>query len=196
MAATLEILASAATVVYVLLAIKRSLWQYPVGLEATALFAVVFHDARLYASAALQGVFAAVQIYGWWYWLRGNDGGRPKITTTPLVFVAACCGGAVAFAGALSWVLQNLTDAKMAFADSLIFALSVIAQTMLGRKIIEHWIVWMIVNSLAVGVYASQQLWVTAALYVGLFVSTFWGYWEWRQEMYGTPGGGQTPVSK
>jgi len=50
----------------------------------------------------------------------------------------------------------------------------------------------MVVNTLAIGVYASQQLWVTTALYVGLFASTFWGYWEWRQEMNSGLGRGQT----
>ena len=83
--------------------------------------------------------------------------------------------------------MHDWTDAEMPFTDSLIFSLSTVAQTMLGRKIIEHWMVWMVVNCLAVGVYASLQLWVTAALYVGLFSSTFWGYWEWRQEMYAGP---------
>jgi nicotinamide mononucleotide transporter len=184
MAATIEILATAITVAYVLLAIKRSLWQYPVGLIATLLFFFVFLDARLYASTALQTVFAAVQVYGWWYWLRGDGGRRPRVTSMPLVYVALFGCGAVAFAGALSWVLRSWTDAEMAFMDSLIFALSMVAQTMLGRKVIEHWIVWMVVNCLAVGVYASQELWPTTALYVGLFASTFWGYWEWRQEMH------------
>jgi nicotinamide mononucleotide transporter len=195
MAVVFEILATAATVIYVYFAIKRSLWQYPVGLVATILFFFVFLDARLYASTALQGLFAAVQVYGWWYWLHGSDGGRPLITSMPLIYVAALCCGALAFAGALSWVLHDWTDAEMAFTDSLIFALSVVAQTLLGRKIIEHWIVWTVVNTLAVFVYASQELWVTAGLYVGLFASTFWGYWEWRQEMHGELGAGRTPVS-
>ena len=77
--ATLEILATAATVAYVLFAVKRSLWQYPVGLLATVLFFFVFLEARLYASTALQVLFAAVQLYGWWYWLRGDHGKRPNM---------------------------------------------------------------------------------------------------------------------
>ena len=81
MAATLEAFASVATVAYVFLAIKRSLWQYPIGLLATILFFFVFLDAKLYASTALQVLFAAVQIYGWWYWLRGKDGGRTRQLT-------------------------------------------------------------------------------------------------------------------
>jgi nicotinamide mononucleotide transporter len=183
--ATLEILATAATVAFVLLAVKRSIWQYPFGLLGTVLFFFVFLDAKLYSSTALQVLFAAVQVYGWWYWLRGDKGGRPNITSISPALVVGLCVGALAFAAALSGVLHAFTDARMAFTDAAIFALSTVAQLLLGRKIIEHWFIWMAVNSLAVFVYASQELWVTAALYVGLFASTFWGYWEWSRELRG-----------
>jgi nicotinamide mononucleotide transporter len=183
--ATLEIFATVATVAFVLLAIKRSIWQYPAGILGTVLFFFVFLDARLYSSTALQVLFLAVQAYGWWYWLRGDKGGRPRITSISPALVAALCMGALAFAWALSAVLSRSTDAQMAFSDAAIFSLSAVAQFLLGRKIIEHWLIWMAVNSLAVFVYASQELWVTAALYAGLFASTFWGYWEWRQELRG-----------
>ena len=185
--AMLEILATAATIVYVLLAVKRSVWQYPIGILGTILFFFVFLEAKLYSSTALQVFFAAVQVYGWWYWLRGDHGKRPNITSLSLVFVAILCVGALLLAAALSGILHSQTDARMAFTDAAIFALSTVAQFLLDRKIIEHWIVWMAVNSLAVWVYAAQELWVTTALYAGLFASTFWGYWEWRRELRGYP---------
>jgi nicotinamide mononucleotide transporter len=183
--ATLEILATVATVAFVLLAIKRSIWQYPAGILGTILFFFVFLDAKLYSSTALQMLFLAVQAYGWWYWLRGHKGGRPDITSIPPALVGGLCVGALVFAAALSAVLSASTDAQMAFSDAAIFSLSAVAQFLLGRKIIEHWFIWMAVNSLAVFVYASQELWVTTALYVGLFASAFWGYWEWRGELRG-----------
>jgi nicotinamide mononucleotide transporter len=179
----LEMLATAATVAFVVLAVKRSLWQYPFGLAGTVLFFFVFLDAKLYSSTALQVLFAAVQIYGWWYWLRGDKGARPRITSIPLPLVGGLAAGAIVFAGLLSGTLQMTTDARMAFSDAVIFSLSAVAQFLLGRKIIEHWLLWMAVNSLAVFVYASLELWLTAALYVGLFASSFWGYWEWRQAL-------------
>jgi nicotinamide mononucleotide transporter len=182
---TLEILATAATVAYVVLAVKRSLWQYPIGLTATALFFFVFLEAKLYSSTALQVLFAAVQIYGWWYWLRGDGGRRPKITSMPPWLIAAMALGALIAAAVLSAVLTAWTDARMAFTDATIFALSAVAQFLVGRKVIENWIVWMAVNALAVFVYASQDLWVTTALYCGLLASCFWGYHEWRNELRG-----------
>jgi nicotinamide mononucleotide transporter len=178
----LEIFATGSTVGCVLLAVKRSIWQFPVGMAATTAFFFVFLDARLYASAGLQVFFSIVQIYGWWFWLYGDAGGRPRITTWPLWLIGALlCGGLLA-AAALSALLRVVSDAQTPFLDSAIFALSATAQFLLDRKKIETWYVWALVNVLSVAVYAQQGLWLTTALYGGLFLNCAWGYWEWRRE--------------
>lgn len=177
----LEILATAATVLCVALAVKRSLWQFPVGILATILFLAVFWQARLLSSAALQVFFSLVQFYGWWFWLYGDNGREPRITSWPPLIVAALCLGGLLFAVILSIVLDAFTDAKMAFVDATIFGLSAVAQFLLDRKKIETWAVWGAVNALSVWVYSSQGLWLTSVLYAGLFCNVFVGYWAWRR---------------
>lgn len=178
-----EIAATVATVVSVLLTVRRSLWQYPVGIVATTLFFVVFWQARLYASAVLQIVFLAVQVYGWWFWLRGDNGGRPAIRSWPAARIAAVCvaatvGGALAALG-----LGLLTDARLPLPDSMILGLSLGAQFLLDRKVLEHWLVWAAVNATSIFVYASQGLTLTALLYVALLLNVAWGWTAWRGEM-------------
>jgi nicotinamide mononucleotide transporter len=58
----------------VILGVKRSLWQFPVGIVGTALFFVVVAQQKLWANAVLQVFFVFVQIYGWWYWLQRRQG--------------------------------------------------------------------------------------------------------------------------
>jgi len=179
----LELTATLLTLACVLLAVKRNIWTYPVGIVGTALFFVVFWNARLYSSAALQIVFVLAQAYGWWFWLYGAGGARPRVGSWPWLAVATLCAGALAAAYALARIVSAATDAQMAFADAAIFALSVAAQFLLDRKKIENWAVWGVVNALSVYVYASQGLWATTALYVVLFLNVFWGWYEWRKEM-------------
>jgi nicotinamide mononucleotide transporter len=131
---------------------------------------------------SLQVFFVFVQIYGWWYWLRGDAGKRPPITTWPARLVALLSALGFIFAILASAVLNALTDARMAFWDSAIFGLSVIAQFLLDRKKLENWIVWAGVDAISICVYASQGLWLTAALYTGLLLNAAWGYVEWRRE--------------
>lgn len=176
-----EATAVVATVASVMLTVRRSLWQYPVGLVATALYLVVFTRSHLFASASLQIVFMAVQTYGWWFWLRGDAGARPPLRSWPLRRLAAVCTIAVA-GGTLAAVgLGELTSARLPLADSLILGLSLGAQFLLDRKVLQHWAVWAVVNVLSIVVYGSQGLWLTSLLYMGLLANTALGWVMWRR---------------
>ncbi|AXQ69367.1 PnuC-like nicotinamide mononucleotide transport [Caulobacter phage CcrBL9] len=177
----LEILATVVTVACVLLAVKRSTWQYPIGIVGTILFFFVFLGAKLYASAMLQVFFTGVQVYGWWYWIKGYKGKAPPITSwsapvTGLVILAGLALGIT-----LSDLLSAFTDAKVAKADSIIFGLSMAAQFLLDRKKLENWLVWAGVNAISIYVYGSQGLALTTVLYTFLFFNAFYGYYEWHK---------------
>lgn len=178
----LEGLASLATAACVVLAVHRNLWQFPMGAVGTALYFFVFLDAGLYSSAMLQIFFFLVQAYGWWYWLRGDDGKRPPIRRTPGFPLAAGCAIAIGGGVLLSILLEAFTDANVALPDAAIFALSVVAQLLLDRKRLENWPIWIVVNLLSIIVYSSQGLWLTVCLYVFLFFNAFWGWREWLRE--------------
>ena len=171
----LEIAATAFTLLSVILSVKRSLWQFPTGLVGVSLGFFVFWRAGLYSSAALQPIFVAALVYGWWYWIRGDQNRAPPIRSTPLVVVLGACGLALAAAGLGAWGLETLTDARMALPDAAILALSVVAQLLLSLKRIENWPVWVAINAISVFVYGSQQLWLYTALYAFFFVNAFSG---------------------
>lgn len=177
----LEILATIVTVACVFLAVKRSTWQYPVGIVGTILFFFVFLNAKLYASAGLQVFFTAVQVYGWWFWLRGYHGKAPPITSWPHYITVSVVLASLGVGLLLAAILNGYTDAKVAGWDSLLFGLSMGAQFLLDRKKLETWIVWGLVNALSVYVYGTQGLTITAWLYAGLFLNAFWGYHEWAK---------------
>lgn len=179
----LEILATAFTLVCVVLAVKRSLWQFPTGIVGTGLGFFVFWDIQLYSSAILQPIFIAVQLYGWWFWMKGEDSKPPPIRSTPALRVVGLCVAAVIVAVGGAWALETWTDASMALPDAMILSLSIVAQWLLSLKRIENWPVWVVINAISVFVYGSQQLWLYTALYVFFFFNAFWGWWEWRQEM-------------
>lgn len=176
----LEIAATVLTLACVMLAVKRSLWQFPTGILGTGLGFLVFWRAGLYSSAVLQPIFIAVQAYGWWFWLRGENNAPPPVRSTAAAVVLTACVAAIALAMAGAWALDAFTDAAMALPDATILALSIVAQVLLSLKRIENWPVWIAVNALSVFVYGSQQLWLYTALYAFFFLNAFWGWREWR----------------
>lgn len=179
----LEIAATALTLVCVILAVKRSLWQFPTGILGTALGFFVFWKAGLISSAILQPIFIAVQVYGWWFWLRGDSSRAPLIRATSPILVILICLGALALAALGAWMLAAWTTAAMPLGDAAILALSIVAQLLLSLKRIENWPVWIVINALSVYVYGSQGLWLYTGLYAFFFFNAFWGWWEWRKEL-------------
>lgn len=78
-------------------------------------------------------------------------------------------------------VLEKLTDSPVPGWDSFITSLSIIATWMLARKIIEHWYLWIVVNSVAVILFMSRGLYPTGVLYAVYFAMSFIGLKEWKK---------------
>lgn len=184
----LELAATLVTLACVILGVKRSLWQFPVGIVGTGLFFIVVLQAGIYANAALQVFFVFVQAYGWWYWLRGANGRRPPIRSAKWTDVVLSVAIAILAAWVGSWAMTEWSDFDLAFSDAVTLSVSVVAQYLLDRKYLETWPVWLIVNVASAYLYASAGMWLFTALYVFFFFNAFWGWWEWRKEMRGYRG--------
>ena len=57
----------------------------------------------------------------------------------------------------LGWVLANHTDAAVPYWDSATTTMSFAAMWMTARKHIENWIVWLVVDVVATGIYLVQR---------------------------------------
>ncbi|MBO9580690.1 MAG: nicotinamide mononucleotide transporter [Sphingobium sp.] len=176
----LEYLAAALGIVNIVLIVLRSLWNYPFGIAMVALSFFVFFEARLYSDALLQIFFLVVQIYGWWSWLRGRDTqGALIVERAGMRTVAGWSVGIAIATGLWGWLMHRLTNAAFPWWDAAVAMISIAAQIMMSRRWIENWMLWVLVDGLAVGLYATRGLWAFAGLYVVFFVVAAWGWWEW-----------------
>ncbi|MFY7872249.1 MAG: nicotinamide riboside transporter PnuC, partial [Limnohabitans sp.] len=84
-------------------------------------------------------------------------------------------------------LLITLTDSDVPWWDALVVALSLIGQVMLGRKLIENWAVWIVVNALSVVLFASRGLWLTVVLYSIFLLLSLQGWRVWRSRLATRP---------
>lgn len=179
----LEITANALATVSIILAGRNSVHTWWTGIIGCLLFAMLFYTTRLYADVVLQLAFVATSIAGWHWWVRGAQGAAAPIErTAPTMLVAVVVASLVAGVG-YGALLHAFTDAYAPFADSLVLMLSLLAQLLLMRRRIETWPVWLVVDTIAVPLYASRGLYLTAFLYAGYWFNAWYGLWRWRREM-------------
>ena len=179
---TLEIIATLFGLACVALTIRRNIWCWPTGLVQVVLYAWIFYRAKLYSDALLQVVYVALGVYGWYYWLRGGprDDGPPIRRLGVPGWAYSLLAGALG-AAALGTVMARYTDAALPYPDAAVVSLSLVAQFLLSRKVLENWPFWAVVDVLAIGVYAAKGLYVTTVLYAVFLVMAVCGWYAWSR---------------
>src|SRR5689334_9683494 len=120
----LEIAAFVSGLASVWLARSLHVANWPAGIVSVLCFAWLFVEAKLYADAALQGIFVVLCAYGWWAWTHGGraaGGGlrieRPGPLSLALGFAAAACGMA-----ACAFVLMTWSDSPAPWPDAAVLS--------------------------------------------------------------------------
>lgn len=184
-----EALGFVLALVMVVCSIRELHWSWPLAIASSILYFFVFRDSLLYAEASLQIVFAVLALWGWWQWLRRTDAQTPSVRIHRM---ARRDWWLSALALALLWpgiaaVLMRYTDSDVAWWDALPTALSLIGQALLGRKLLENWLVWLVVNVISVGLFAYKGLWLTCLLYLIFVVMSVMGWRAWRSRLQASP---------
>jgi nicotinamide mononucleotide transporter len=165
----------------IVLAARNSVHTWWTSIVGCALFAYVFFVAKLYADVTLQMFFIGASVVGWWQWVGGDRGAPLRVRRTRRGPMAAMAAAAVLVALLYGALLQRFTDAYAPFLDSVILTFSVLGQLLLVGRRIENWWCWLIVNSVAVPVYFSRGLYITAVLYAGFWVNAIFALVHWRR---------------
>ena len=184
--------------------IRQIHWGWPLALVSSGLYFQVFWDSRLYGEAALQLMFMFMAVWGWWQWLRspspslvqlgdialdnGADARSSVKVTLQISSLSRTEFLATLVVTALTWpllayFLQHYTDTDVAIWDGLVCALSLAGQYLLGRKKLENWAVWWLVNSLTIGLMLYKLLWLTAILYLIFAILSWLGWRAWHSEV-------------
>lgn len=155
-------------IAYLVLAIRESLWCWPAAFVSSVLTMAVVFEARLYSEVALNAYYAAVAVYGWYQWHYGgrrSGAAELPISVWPLKMHAFAIGGSLALSAVIGWFMSRHTAAAFPYLDAFVTVSSVVTTYMVARKVLENWLYWLVVDSLALYLYWQRELY----LYVGLF---------------------------
>jgi nicotinamide mononucleotide transporter len=177
----IEIIAALFGLACVWLGVRRHIGCWPTGLVMVLLYIVIFYRAKLYSDMLLQVVYVFLQLYGWHAWLRGGpDSGPLVVSRLPRRQIIPWLAAGTLATGVLGGTMRLHTDASFPFIDALATVASLIAQWLMGRKVLESWLVWIFVDIVSVGLYLAKELYPTAALYAVFLAMAAWGWFEWE----------------
>ncbi len=185
----LEVLGVLSSLLYLLFSIRQNILLWPVGMISALLYMVVFYQSKFYADMGLNAYYFIISIYGWLHWssAKGKDGvlSVTKIKLKPGLLLAVITLSA--FTG-IGFILDHYTDSPIPYWDALTTALSFTATWMLARKIIEHWILWVIIDVISMGLYLYRGLYPTLFLFAIYTLMAVIGYRQWKKTLNNTAG--------
>ena len=178
----LETLATLLGLANIVLLVRRSIWNYPFGIAKNTHKAHNNNREKLYSDALLQVFFFVIQFYGWWAWWRAG-GVDHKVDVMRLTGPARIAWIAVIALLSLGWgtMMHLHTDAFAPWWDASILVSSIAAQILLARRLIENWILWILIDIASIPLYLIKHLPDTAGLYFVFLIMCVLGLRQWSR---------------
>jgi len=185
----IEVLGVAFSLLYLYLSIRQNILLWPAGIISALLYMLVFFQSKFYADMGLNAYYLVISIYGWILWRRQGTKSGDGPPVTRIRSRQALILGMITIAGFLliGRVLDRFTDSPIPYWDALTTAISFTATWMLARKILEHWILWILVDALSMGLYYHRGLYPTLFLFLVYTVMAVIGYRQWKNTLNKNP---------
>ncbi|MFI5228309.1 MAG: nicotinamide riboside transporter PnuC [Gemmatimonadales bacterium] len=185
----LELVAVVFGVVSVLLSVRENIWSWPTALVNVALYFVLFYRTGLYSDMWLQAVYFGLSIYGWYEWLHGGAG-RTALTVsrTPLRLWTILGVVGVAFWAVDATVMARAAGSALPHLDAATATVSLVAQYLMTRKLLENWALWIGVDAVYVGMFIYKGLYLTAGNYAIYFMLAVVGHLAWKRSIAAAAG--------
>jgi nicotinamide mononucleotide transporter len=179
---------------YLILSIRENIWLWPVGFFTSAFYLIVFFRSRLYADMALQGYYLVVSVYGWFHWSGNANASVKQGTELKTTSVKPSQYGLFAVAilvilGFIYLMLKvvpgwlNLPPSDLPLGDAFTTAASLVATWMLARKLLENWLLWVVIDAMSMVMYIYKGLYITSALFLVYTLMAVVGYIKWKKAM-------------
>jgi len=179
----LELAGTLSGIAGVLLTARQIIWCWPVNMISVCSYMVVFYKAEYYLLSGLQVFYLVLVIYGWFHWKYGA-GEKKKLPVTTmrlrlfiLVMLVIAAGGA-----ATGMLMAKYAETDTPYLEAYL-TVSSIASTWLGaRKILENWLIWLVIDTAFVITFIRDEMYPTVVLYVFYIILAIYGFSEWRTD--------------
>jgi nicotinamide mononucleotide transporter len=170
-------------IICVWLAARANIWNFHFGIVNSVILGLVFVQQRLFADTSLQVVFVVLNARGLMEWRAGHT----VAESDPVFRLDRRTNGILLVVTAVLtlvlWKVLGLLKGSAPIIDALVTSLSIAAQWLLNRRMLENWAWWIAVDLISIPLYVSRGLPLIAALYVVFLLLCVQGHVRWRRHV-------------
>lgn len=192
----LEFFGTVAGAIAVWLSARTNIWSWPIGLINVTLFFFLFFQVQLYPDMFLQVFFFITNLIGWWRWAHpkpseADSKHELKVSFMPvpqlIVFSSLGFFGTLVM-GRLASQLHEIfpvifsLPSAFPYLDSFVTVMSIVATYLMVQKKVECWIIWILVDMIATGLYFAKGIKFVGVEYLAFCFIAAFGLWRWIKE--------------
>ena len=177
---------------YLFLEIKQHRAMWVVGFLTSLVYVFVFFFSKIYADMGLNIYYVAISVYGFLQWSKNRACEKSEMPTvpqdsiiyrrlTPRLFIGVSAAITVLFF-LIYIILNDFTDSPIPMGDAFTTAVGIVATWMVARRIMEHWLFWIVANGVSVYLYFGRELYPTMFLYICYTVLAAIGLYTWKKK--------------
>lgn len=175
---------------------RQKVIAWPLGIATVSIYSYIFYQSHLYSDFILHLIYIALNVYGWWNWIYGGQT-TAELNVTRLTGKAILWWSITLLLGFIlwGWYMDNYTQADYAYADAFTTVASLIAQYLIAKKKLENWLLWIIVDIVAIQIYLLKELYWTSGLYFIYLLLCIYGFVSWKNKMASTDSAAAQTIS-
>ena len=165
------------SILYVILALKESIWCWGAAAISVILYIYICYTAQLYPETGLQFFYLLMAIYGYYHWNKNDSSLKIQQWTITKHLFILLLGALLTFL--MGFYFSIHTNAAMPLVDSFTTVFSVFATYMVTKKVLGNWLYWIVIDAVSVYLYFSRDLHLTSLLFIVYTVIAIFGYFSW-----------------
>ncbi|AMM43925.1 PnuC-like nicotinamide mononucleotide transport [Pectobacterium phage vB_PcaM_CBB] len=184
-----EFVCSVTSIIGAILVAKGKISSYVWGFVGTALYLYISYKYKLYGETITYALlFLPMQVSGYYYWIvnskeKDTDVIKKVMTTKQRIWLFAGTGIAIAAYAAFLRYLEGATPGL----DSATSILSIVATTLMVKRYAEQWLIWILVNTVAIVMWVlavlhhQDQGFAVLTMWITFWLNSVYGWYQWRK---------------
>lgn len=177
----LEIIAVGTALIYIFLASKSNKWCFLFGFISSAIYVYITFELAYYFDVLINAYYVGMSFYGWIAWGKIKQSSISirtieKKKLFSILFICLLISSLTAFA------MSKFSNASLPYLDAITTVYALLATWMLVKKYIENWLIWIVIDFLAAGMYFYKELYLTGLLFLLYSVIAIFGFRNWKKQ--------------
>ncbi|MEQ8908244.1 MAG: nicotinamide riboside transporter PnuC [Vicingaceae bacterium] len=178
----LETIAVLTALIYVYFASKGNRVCFFFGLISSAIYIYIATDLKYYFDSLINAYYVIMSVYGWFSW-KSSRLSELEVKSMPKSQFGILILTGITISLFLGFASYKLTDAQLPFWDAITTVFSLIATWLVVKKVLQNWLIWIVVDFIAMIMYYEKGLLLTSLLFLIYTIIAIRGYFIWRKEI-------------